>query len=311
MHDRIGSIFLLIALVFSTGAFAYEEQNSIYDSIKLVLYHYDNNPCSIPGAIQVSNDSCKHPLFKYTTYNGLSDTLIHSSDSTQTRPMKARTTLLAFLRFSEIPSSSPKLSNLKHDQFLKLVEVKNEVRKMPWIIKKLFAVWYFVVKVIEKIFNVVINPVMKLSTLWKAVLVIIITLMATCIVIIVSRFSARFYPSTFDNKDNAKLLHDVKDSNWLSCAQSHLNQKMYTECISDIYRWFLQSIDSRKMVRRYEWWTNRQLLELIRVRNKNHYPLAGRIIGLYEQTIYGHRVPESEIVEQLMQSVINDRGFRS
>lgn len=332
MHNRTGSIFILIAaLVFYTGAHAFSDHgknkdkgnnkakyatinttqsNTVYDSIKLVLFHYTDNPCSIPGAIRTSDDSCRHPLFKYTNLSNLSDTLINTPDSIQSRTVKAQTTLHAFLQFSEIPSSSPRVKNLKHDQFLMLVETKKEVRKMPWIINMFLKVWYFITNVIGKIIDLIIKPVMKLSPLWKVVLVIIIALLVTGIIIIVSRFSSRFYPSSYNNKENGKLLPENGDPDWLSSAQSHLNNKMYAECISDLYLWLLQSIDSRKMVRKHEWWTNRQLLEIIKVRNKKHYPLAGRIIGIYEQTIYGHRVPESETVEQLMQSVINDKGLK-
>lgn len=255
-------------------------------------YVAQKSVCELPGAI-VSSDydqDCYHPIKDHLDY---SDTVNY-------------TAIYTFRRFCIPPQNTfiPfDTARFSHKDFLSVYDIKEETekKKASWLTKALnqLVIWWS--DAIRFIKKHLISPLRTLDLSWKIIVTIGAVFLIVGISFLTSRFAKRIYP-----QQNARLERFPFEARGekipsLQQAQALLENGDARGSVSELYGWMAHTADQLNLVKRYEWWTNRQFAKLINKRSSDMSALAVRIIGEYESIVFGHRPAESSSLRELIE----------
>jgi hypothetical protein len=284
-------------------------------------YFLDNadDICSFPGSVLYFNSdtTCFSPTLWYI--DGYDNTVSSASDSETTNMVpdslqeyRFRMAMTTFRRFGPPRKKNPKVYHFTHATYLKYLEEKEEIRKMPFLYRILMRFLEFINKfILQPLYRLIITPFEKLPFFWKTVLFTAAVAVFIVVVVVLGRFAARIYPVT-DRSAAALNTGGGKESseekNWLQMARGHYNNRQPAVAVECLYRYLITWFLNRNKVQRYEWWTNRQFLAILQTRFGGDVPIAEKIISTYEQVVYGHYPAELQRVEALIEMAERLRG---
>ncbi len=256
-----------------------------------------DSPCTVAGAVR-SDTGCIHPLQSYFARTDTSE-YRHWDSSDCAR---AKTALLTFRHFSGISSQPNQKLLASHSAYLTLLRKPPEQKQAPWIVRKLSELWIiFKENVLAPLFASVREPLSKLNPVWRIIVLILVAFGVLAIVVFSTKFLARFYPESDYRQDTGHAgATRATPAEWLNRAHNAASGKNYPQSVDFLYRWLVSFMSTRGIVRRHEWWTNRQFLSLIRHRSPGRVSVAEGIVRLYEDTFYGHRSPSEQAITSLL-----------
>ncbi len=270
-----------------------------YDNCYLpgtILYFKTDTTCFSPVQVQINN---------YNEY--FQDSKDYEEPDIQMDSLykiRYRLAMYAYKKFSKTKDKLRKDYDFSHSTFLQYLDEEEDIKEKSWLVKLVEKIYYFIEKYILKpFFKFIVAPVAKLSFFWKVILFILAIAVFLFVVVVVGRFAARFYPDVEFSKGKYST---VKGRNlplnidWLQRARENVNTASYSEATDCLYRYLISWSLDRSRIRRYEWWTNRQFLNIVRKRFKNDFNTADNIVYLYEQVIYGHTQPNKNDLESLV-----------
>ncbi len=253
-------------------------------------------------------EDCDHPLLKYISiYSAQND----SADTS----VEENTAIYTFNRFCMADSSSFRRldsNHFRHANFLSFLKQEKEpkVIKESWVIRMLDRAWLWIEKVFKWIDAHFTKPLRGLDLSWKIILSICTVFLLIVIAFLLSRFVGRLYPQQ-EAQLSGNISVTTKRSPSPQDAQEYFLRGELRQSISVLYDWAIFQADRSNIVKRYEWWTNRQFIKLLSERESSYGLLARNIIRFYEDIVFGHRTVELSALESLIsQSIIEMRKIR-
>ncbi len=251
-----------------------------------------NDDCAmVPGAIvpRSGDSACRHPLDKYVYVRN--DSIVIGNSG--------KTMLAAYQAFRRIDQNEHAYS-FSHTKFLAYAEPPKQPEE-SWISRQIkkFLGWTFM-----QLFHFLMP---RLAELWNSLSApgkTVVVAFAALLMLVFLAFIARAL--THSHLVQRRLAPDVlppiktvRKVNWLSKADASLRSEQYREALSFLYTWFTIWLTESGMIRRQEWWTNRQLIAAIERSRPAIGGLAQSLIAFYEDTEYGHRAVKAESVHEL------------
>lgn len=251
-----------------------------------VLYYYNDSTCYSPVQAKIDN--------------------YDSDDSISLFNYK-----MAMYTYDKFGSSKEVVKNIfefSHETFLDYLEEEEQVKDKGWLIKIIEWVSRFIDKYLmgplEKLFSMLMKPLAKLSPFWKIFFILLSSAMVIFITFIIGKFFAKIYPDTsavLKRRVPAGSIRKITASEWLQKAKEFVKDSDTTGAVECLYRYLIGWTKLNNRVRRYEWWTNRQLLNVIKKRFPDDYQNFSEIIYKYELGIYGHvELSVSEIEDMIL-----------
>lgn len=261
-----------------------------------VVYFDSDSTCFSPVQAQINNYIQyfdEHRDLENPDY-GL-DTLYH---------FRYRVAMYTYNKFSSTKKRVNKIFDFSHNTFLEYLEEDEEIKEKPWLVKVVEKIFNFIDKyILQPFYRFVVNPIVKLSFFWKAILFVIAIAVFIFVVVIVGRFAARLYPSVELSRGRRKTERGKNipvEINWLQKAREKIDESSLADASECIYRHLITWSLNRNRIRRYEWWTNRQFLNVMRKRFIEDCKTAEEIITMYEYVIFGHSAVDKKHLEQLI-----------
>ncbi|MBN1760334.1 MAG: DUF4129 domain-containing protein [Chitinispirillaceae bacterium] len=272
-------------------------------------FRSDKDFCSLPGSIlHFRNDStCFNPARKfavdYVNYRSVIDDSVVSPDTLP--EYNFRVAMSTYRRLGSPRKTNPKKYRFSHATFLKYLEEETEINEMPFLLRQLERFLRFIEKyILTPFFRLILFPFQKLPFFWKIVLFTIAVAGFTAIVFMLGKFTARILPagdlSAGRNNDGTPATVFTDETTWLRKARDHVENLQPTDAMECLYRYLITWFLSRNKVQRYEWWTNRQFLSILRKRFNGDIPIAEPIISTYERVTYGHYPVEQQHLRELL-----------
>ncbi len=274
-------------------------------------FEEDFNNCYLPGTILYykSDSTCYSPVqAQINTYKEyLRDEKNFEDPNHQLDKLylsRFRLAMYTYSKFSETKNAVKKEYDFSHSIFLEYLEEEEDIKEKSWLVKLVERLIDFFNKyVLEPFYRFIVTPLAKLSFFWKTILFIIAIAIFLFVVVFVGRFAARFYPDVDFNKKRHSTVTGRTVSteiNWLQRAREKIDIAAYAEASDFLYRYLIAWSLDRNRVRRYEWWTNGQFLNIIRKRFAHDFDTVKGIINLYEQVMYGHTEPKENDCKHLV-----------
>ena len=270
--------------------------------------------CQLPGTIaNYTEDSvCFNPLQYYINKYYYDTAKIAFDDSLRERQVKIA--LYSYDKFTHFPVKHKSKFRSSHKRFLSFAVEKKETQEMPWILKKLEDVMLWLKK---HIWDPLMNPLYKsfrrLSVGFKIFVVIAGMILFLVLIALIARAVSRVYPAV-DYSDKTvrkrKRAVVVTQRNRLEKAYALFTGGEFQKALEQVYVWLLECFTGRNGIKRYEWWTNRQFLDLVRKRRPEKHALALKVIQQYEETVYGHRSVGQQKLAALFNSLDSAREKR-
>lgn len=270
----------------------------------------DRYECELPGAVKKESydtfdsldadyhSSCTHTLKKYIdrSFSQTDSLYITSSVSIA---------IHTFHRFC-IPEKSTFLpfdtTRFSHQHFLTLYDEREpEVKKESWFAKMFNKAYVWFSDLVKHINEEYIKPIRMIDISWKIIITVAAVGLLIGLSVVASRFARRIYP-----QQNAQLginpyMVQSEHIPTLGEAQSLLEKGDLRGSVSVLYGWIAYTSDKINLVKRYEWWTNRQFVRLIRGRSSAFGSIASDIVGEYENIVFGHRSSQEASLQDLIQ----------
>jgi hypothetical protein len=270
--------------------------------------------CRLPGTIvNYSEDSvCFNPLQYYINSYYYDTAKIAFDDSL--REWQVKIALYSYDKFTHFPVKHKSTFRFSHTRFLSFAVEKKEPREMPWILKKLEDIMLWLKK---HIWDPLMKPLYKsfrrLSVGVKILVVIAGMILFLLLIALIARAVSRIYPAV-DYSDKTvrkrKRAVVVTRRNRLEKAYALFTGGELQKALEQLYVWLLEYFTGRNGIKRYEWWTNRQFLDLVKKRRPEKHPLAQQLIQQYEETVYGHRTVGQQKMAALFKSIDPGREKR-
>lgn len=248
--------------------------------------------CAKPGAIvAASGDTtrCRHPLNDYVC-------LRH--DSVVIRD-GGKAMLAAYQAFRRIRQNNHGYS-FSHKKFLAYAEPPKQ-RSRSWISRQLNKLlsWTFM-----RFFRF-LAP--RLAELWNslsssgkwAVIAVAALLMLVFLAFIARALTHSHFVQQRLAPDVLPPMKAARRVDWLAHADASLQSGEYRKALAFLYTWFTVWSTQSGVIKRQEWWTNRQLIAAIDRSRPAIGSLAQSLIALYEDTEYGHRAVEADALSTL------------
>lgn len=264
--------------------------------------------CELPGAVGIKDNSydslsadysssCTHTLKKYI------DRSFSQTDSLYTTS-SVSTAIYTFHRFC-IPEKSTFLpfdtGRFSHQQFLALYdEEEPEIKKESWFAKMLNKAYVWFSDFIKYINDEYISPLRTLDFSWKVFITVAAVALLIGLSAVASRFAKRIYPQQNAQLGTSPYMVHRESIPTLGEAQSLLETGDIRGAVSVLYGWVAYTSDKFNIVKRYEWWTNRQFIILIKGRSSVLGGIASDIVREYENIVFGHRSPQEDSLQELI-----------
>jgi len=264
-----------------------------------------DDDCRCPGCIPGFNadTACFTPVLKYCKSFHAAEN--EAGDSAAPDSVTVRNYLIAMSAYHQLSTvKEADVPVFSHHRFLEYVTVDDEVTEKPWI-----------VKIFERILNWldihVWAPLIRAVAdrfghkhIVRFVLTALLALTVFTIIVIISiQLIRRFYPLS-DTADSHLPRKSAASGGireiWLDKAAAAVSENRFDDAITCIYRHCTEWYTARNKIRRFEWWTNRQFLQLVKSGFSRDYDAATSIITAYEQCIFGHfSIDRSRITDLL------------
>lgn len=270
--------------------------------------------CQLPGTIvNYAEDSvCYNPL-QYYIHNYYYDTTkMAFSDSL--REWQVKIALYSYDKFTNFPVRRKSKLHFSHKRFLSFVVHKEKPREMPWILKKLEDILLWLKKHIwDPLMTPLYKSFQKLSPGFKIVVIIAGMILFLVLIALIARVVSRVYPAVdYSEKKVIKRKRAVvvTQRNRLEKAYALFAEGKLQEALEQVYVWLLECFTGRNGIKRYEWWTNRQFLDLVQKRRPEKHAFAQQVIQQYEEAVYGHRPVAKQKLGVLFNSLDTGGGRR-
>lgn len=282
------------------------------ESVRQQFEFFSDDFCNLPGSVFIFKDDsiCYNPVREYINRF---DTANDSPDSVDSiTSLNYRIAMQTFKKFGKIEHNYNQKYSFSHSEFIRHLEEEKPVKEKPLWIKRLERVAQWIEKHILLPLAIILSgSIGKWPLLLKAVVIGASVILFIFLVIIIAGFTKRIYPDIQFHDDKTRSHasdQPTSEIDWLNKAQEYASDSRYADASDCVYRhliyWFVQ----RNKIRRYEWWTNRQFLHLIKVRFNEDYIIAESIITTYERCVYGHQPVDMDSISQLIDSAAMLRG---
>jgi len=210
----------------------------------------------------------------------------------------------AFEVFSRLPVENKDKISLDHGIFLDLLESDYEIEKESLIFRWLGKIWEGFINFLTFLYETYLKgKIPSFNGIGKLFYLVIGAVLLLLILFVLAPFLPNI--TSLKNAMDFSVEPDVKVKNnsnrLLSQVSGHINNENYRMGLVYLYRWFICWAEERKFVRKGDWWTNRQLINVFIKRNPDKSDLARNIIKTYEKTEYGHKDPDPDEVVGLFQ----------
>jgi hypothetical protein len=279
--------------------------DSALTALKQDLEFSTDYPCNLPGSIPDSDKdgTCFHPL--QSLIDAYDDADVFEEKDYQKKEKDLKIALYTYRAFSSVKKEAPKQYRFSHKQYLSFVHSpEKEPEEMSWLMKQLQRLSMLFLKHIWEPFKEwIIAPLRGLALGWKIFLIAFAALALIFLIVTISRGIGRYFPES----DYAETAADKPGrgrvtirSDQFVLANRLADQGQYLKALEVFYFWFIEGFSGRGGIKRYEWWTNRQLLSLVEKRSPQNYRLSCSIVNQYESAVYGHRHIDPPALKQLI-----------
>jgi len=248
--------------------------------------------CQCPGCIPGYNadTACFAPILKYC-HNFHREEREEGESAVDS--VTLRDYLIAMSTYHQLGSVKQTiLPEFSHQRFLETVKNEEKIIEKPWYLKLLDYIINWIYVHIWKPLYESLAARFGHERLIRFILITLIALTVFATIITTTVFFVRrFYPvnDTADGTVHHKnRISHVKKEIWLERAKAAVSENRYDEAVTCIYRHCTEWYTIRNKIKRFEWWTNRQFLQLVKARFSTDHTAVVRIITSYEQCIFGH-----------------------
>jgi len=149
--------------------------------------------------------------------------------------------------------------------------------------------------------RVLVEPLRNLDLPLRVLLSAAAAILLAAAAVMISRFAHRIYPSQDAKLNPGAYAVAARELPSPMQARRLLDEGDFRNSVSVLYSWLSFHADAGNIVKRYEWWTNRQFCRMLNERSKDLCNLAQEIIGAYEQIVFGHRAADRAVLELLIE----------
>lgn len=258
--------------------------------------------CDRPGSIRhfSSDSTCFNPAWQYGIGKkqdsddslDADDSLVSASTADSTALRNYLVAMYTYDKFSAPMNKLSKACSFSHAIFLGYLEEEAPVAQKSWLLKAIEKILdaidrYF----FQPLLRYLIGPVARFSLFWKIVVFAVSVSLFIFVMVTVARFAAKFYPvpavgASGRKRENGAVYPAPVD--WLQKARVLCGQGSLVAASECVYRHLLSWTSDRSRIKRYEWWTNRQLLRVVKKRFAGDYATARDIVDAYEYAVFGH-----------------------
>lgn len=276
---------------------------------------FSDDFCHFPGSIfNFKDDSiCYNPVQEYIDNFDIVKDTSYNADSIAS--INYRIAMQTFKKFGKIEQGNNQNYSFSHTVFISHLEDEKPVSEKPFWIKQVERAAQWIGKHILLPLSLILSgSISKWSLLLKAVVIGVSIILFIFLVIIIAGFTKRIYPDIQFQNDRSRLHtndQSTLETDWLNKAKEYASGSRYTDASDCLYRHLICWFMKRNKIRRYEWWTNRQFLHLIKERFNEDYVIAESIITTYERCVYGHQTIDRDLIRKLIDSASMLRGKSS
>lgn len=252
----------------------------------------------LPGAVVPHRDpsECYHPVDLYVS--------AWSSDTQPELTNQLKGALMAYFTFNEVPPRKKERVAIAHDRYLELLEME-PVTYEPNLFKRwLDTFLYWIGDLIVGVLRKLLGPLARAPNLVKIIAlvagVVLLFALAALTAYAFQRLPA--LQNALDRPALAPASRRRSAGEWLRESRRLLAAGNPRAALGALYAWLTTWLEQRGAVRRFEWWTNRQLLRAVGNKAPAVHPLAGEIVATYERVEYGHEPVAEESVGHLVDS---------
>jgi len=311
-NAALTGLLLITLLQWSTAQWGMETfpPSPLTDSMQQVvgslIHAYSDSSCgAMPGSFYDGNQ-CNNPALRYAySPPDSSGAAVFETDSAFYANQYIA--FAAWYKFQSPRTAPLKRYAMDHVRFLQILQKKETPQKVSFWIRWLKTIIdWFTINVLQPLKELISPEWEKIRSLFsqlntpsKIVVIVLFALLIMAATVILAHFAARMYPSSTYQLSEYALQSKAFDD-WLKNARQLAHEGKSQEAIESLYRWFIDHSHKRHMVRRYEWWTNNQLVKVITRKYPKHAPFVKELISRYEETSYGHRSLPPVVLDRLL-----------
>lgn len=278
--------------------------------IQAVLNFIHNKQiCELPGSTGSSDQkTCFHPLSTYLQRFREPD---NDSEVREPIPQQTSTALYTFHRFCLPDTNSftpldPK--RFEHGNFLSLLETEEPSASEESFLVRLANIFVmFLVNAVILLRTVLLEPLQELTPPLKLLFAAVGAILFILLSVALSRVAKKLYPPE-DTRLSGNHSAQTEHLPTLHHAEELLQTGDVRGSVTTAYKWLVYISDKNNLVKRYEWWTNRQFIALLFKRSPSLGKLGKDVITHYETVVYGHQKVEIQVLKNLIDNCLLKSG---
>jgi hypothetical protein len=263
----------------------------------------------VAGSYPVNDTACGHPLLDYLDYTRPDTNAVEEDTAAAYRHRRMLTALYAYWRFGLKADDVPCRYRLSHEHFLAIMGAREKPREAPWILRQALRLLQVIDKyILSPLVDALAGPFKRLAALWKALVIVGAAIFVLALLFLIAKGVERAYSPGDVRIERAAGGGAVSQGprDRLAQARRCIDAGRYADAAEMLYKWLIAANSGPRGVRRREWWTNRQFLDIMRMRHPGRLESARRIVMEYERTAYGHKPADEVLVKSLADEAAAD-----